>query len=97
MILIPKTGSYPKLPSMPITIQFIVRSLVGKVMTSADDSASSRHSWLIWQKDFVCIVLAIGIPRDLVGGPFDLWEANVLPQGVDLRHSQSHGKARHRN
>jgi hypothetical protein len=32
-----------------------------------------------------------------VGGLFDLWEANVFPQGVDLRHSQSHGKSRHRN
>jgi hypothetical protein len=52
MILIPSPGSYPKLPSMPITNQFIVLSLVGKWMTSVDDSASSSHFQLMMADRF---------------------------------------------
>jgi hypothetical protein len=52
MILIPRPESYPKLPSMPITIQFVVLSLVGKWMTSTDDSASSSHSRLMMADRF---------------------------------------------
>jgi hypothetical protein len=48
MVLILKPGSYPKLSSMPITIQFIVLSLVGKRITSADDFATSSHSRSQW-------------------------------------------------